>query len=172
MEFYMKSVAVGLSLSALFTLASLNTAHAGPSGIPEYCSVYIPECSCNVNPYNVTCGSAGWGGATDLRDDQVPPDPTITYNHVLKSRSNPYTATCWSSSIDRFNYAYWAITRQMGSTDVASWWGHNTFFVIYSDNTLSEAYVQSMDWPDIYQEPYMETCGRPPLPEQLIYTNP
>lgn len=168
----MKSTAIGLSLSALFAFGPPNIAHAGPSGIPEYCDVFIPECNCNVNPYNVTCGSAGWGGAIDLRDDQVPPDPEITYHHVWKSLSNPYTATCWSSSVDRYNYAYWEITHWMGDDHIAEWWGNNTFFIVYSDNTLSEAYIQSLGWPEITQESYMETCGRPPLPDQLIFHTP
>ena len=38
----------------------------------------------------------------------------------------------------------------------------------YSDNTLSEGYAQSdFTGADVYQESYMETCGRPPMPWQL-----
>jgi len=165
----MKSTVISLSFSVLFALASSNIAHAGPSGIPEYCDVYIPECSCNINPYNVTCGSAGWGGAVDLRDDQVPPDPEFITLHITKSSNNPYTATCWSSSIDRYNYAYWEALQWAGgdSDDLTYSWGNKYIFVVYSDNTLSEGYQHSPGLTELWQEPYMEACGRPPLPGQV-----
>ena len=164
----MKSTAISLSFSVLFALTSSNIANAGPSGIPESCSAFIPECNCNVNPYNVSCGSAGWGGATDLRDDQVPPDPEFTTYHIRKSSNNPYTATCWSSSIDRFNYAYWEVVQWAGGhpDDFTYSWGNKYIFVVYSDNTLSEGYQHSPGV-ELWQEPYMQACGRPPLPGQI-----
>lgn len=69
----------------------------------ELCDWYpgVPECSCNINPYNAQCGSAGWPNVPDLRDGVTPPDPEFSYIHVPKTSNNPYYATCWSSSQDR-----------------------------------------------------------------------
>jgi hypothetical protein len=168
----MKSTAISVTFSVLFALASSNIAQAGPSGIPELCQWYpsSAECSCNVNPYNVYCGSAGWGGAIDTRDDQVPPDPEHIYIHVTKTSNNPYTATCWSSSTDRYNYAYWEILHGWanGDADALQWaWGSKWLFVVYSDNTLSEGYAHSPGYAELWQESLMQACGRPPLPGQV-----
>ncbi|TDR43178.1 hypothetical protein DFR29_107186 [Tahibacter aquaticus] len=158
-------------LGALAALAVGGSAWAQPSGLPELCQWYpgVPECSCNINPYNVVCGSGGWPNVPDLRDGVTPPDPQHIYIHVPKTSNNPYSATCWSSSIDRYNYAYWEVVHGWadGDENLGYWWGSKWFFVVYSDNTLSEGYAHSQGFWELYQEPDMRTCGRPPLPHQL-----
>lgn len=158
-----------LALAVILTASTQTLAQ--PSGLPELCDWYpgVPECSCNINPYNAQCGSGGWPNVPDLRDGVVPPDPEITYIHVPKTSTNPYTATCWSPSTDRYNYAYWEIVQGWlgGDADFASWYGSKWIFVVYSDNTLSEGYAHSQGFDDFYQEPYMETCGRPPIAGQV-----
>ena len=169
----MKSAVIGLSFSALFFLGT-SVASAQSSGIPELCDWYpgIPECSCNVNPYNVVCGLSGWGGTPDLRDGVVPPDPQVGVYHVPKQSGNPYYATCWSSSQDRFNYARHEILQSIynGSEYDLAYrpWADTWFFVVYSDNTQSEGYIQSWLLPsEIGQERSMQTCGRPPISGQI-----
>jgi hypothetical protein len=160
-----------LAVSA--SLAFSATASAGNSGIPELCEFYpsTPDCSCNINPYNVVCGLSGWGNVPDLRDGVTPPDPQFAYHHVVKTANNPYYATCWSSSADRYAYATWEILNGHYGGDwnqFSNPWQSAWFFVVYSDNTLSEGYAQSdFTGADVYQESYMETCGRPPMPWQL-----
>ncbi|HJU39170.1 MAG TPA: hypothetical protein VJ724_06315 [Tahibacter sp.] len=165
----MKSTKRTLLLSTLLVLGQSTAVQAGPSGVPELCDWYpgIPECSCNINPYNVVCGLTGWGGTPDLRDGVTPPDPQMGVYHVHKQAGNPYTATCWSSSIDRYNYARWEVLHGYYGGD--EWLfvnrsEHMWFFVVYSDLTLSEGYAQStLPSTELYQEPDMRTCGRPPL---------
>jgi len=167
----MKSPIRAARFAAVAALSFCGTARAQNSGLPELCDWYpgIPECSCNINPYGAHCGSGGWPNVPDLRDGVTPPDPQHSYIHVTKTSNNPYYATCWSPSFDRYAYAMWEIIQGWanGDTNVAGWWGSKWFFVVYSDNTLSEGYAHSEGFSDVWQEPYMETCGRPPLPGQI-----
>lgn len=81
--------------------------------------------------------------------------------------------------MDRYNYAQYEILHAVYD---GNWgrmlhepWADTWFFVVYSDSTLSEGYIQMAGqypyggpWEaTIYQESYMETCGRPPMPWQL-----
>lgn len=167
----MKLRNIAVRFAAIAALSIGGNVWAQPSGLPELCQWYpgIPECSCNINPYNVQCGSGGWPNVPDLRDGVTPPDPEITYIHVPKTSTNPYYATCWSSSQDRYNYANWEIIHGWlsGDSNFAGWYGSKWIFVVYSDNTLSEGYAHSQGYDYFTQEPYMQTCGRPPMPWQL-----
>lgn len=177
----MKLQNMAVRFAAIAAISAWGNASAQNSGLPELCDWYpgVPECSCNVNPYGAHCGSGGWPNTPDLRDGVTPPDPQIGVYHIPKQQGNPYSATCWSSSMDRYNYAQYEILQSVYNGDWGKMlhepWADTWFFVVYSDNTLSEGYIQAPGYypyggpweATIWQELYLGTCGRPPMPWQL-----